>query len=94
MFAVGVTGINLNQGNRWFTVYMEKRVYDSNGKNKFTVPLGQCHKQQWTRIKKQLENVYDKMGFDTWLCPPDGLTIELQGKFSSDVFKHYKIGVK
>jgi hypothetical protein len=30
---------------------------------------------------------------DSWLCPPDGLTLELQGKFSSDVFKFYQFGV-
>lgn len=41
-----------------------------------------------------MNTTYDQLGFDQWLCPPPNLVIELQGKFSSQIFKHYKIGVR
>ena len=42
----------------------------------------------------EMNSTYDQLGFDQWLCPMPNLEIELQGKYSSDMFKHYKIGVK
>ena len=41
-----------------------------------------------------MDVTYDRIGFDKWLCPGDGTTISLQGKYSSDIFKFYKFGVK
>ncbi len=39
-------------------------------------------------------DLYDKIGLSAWLCPTEGTVIELQGKYSSSVFKYYKFGVK
>ena len=41
-----------------------------------------------------MDVTYDRIGFDKWLCPGDGTTISLQGKYSSDIFKYYKFGVR
>lgn len=30
MFAIGLTGFNMNVGDRWFDVYMQFRSYDNN----------------------------------------------------------------
>lgn len=42
----------------------------------------------------EMNSTFDQLKFGQWLCPIPGLEIELQGKYSSDMFKHYKIGVK
>ena len=42
MFAIGITGINLNEGERWFDVYLQFRSYDSNNRNKTFIPLQPC----------------------------------------------------
>ena len=41
-----------------------------------------------------MDVTYDRIGFDKWLCPGDKTRISLQGKYSSDIFKFYKFGVK
>ncbi len=41
-----------------------------------------------------MSDIYDRIDLDKWLCPPDNLTITLQGKYSSDIFRFYKFGVK
>ncbi len=44
MFAIGVTGVDLNQGDRWFDIYFEKRISDGSGKQKWTLELQKCTK--------------------------------------------------
>ena len=50
MFAVGISGLNLNEGNRWFDVYMQYRSYDAQGRNKTFIQLVPCSRSQWTNI--------------------------------------------
>lgn len=52
-----------------------------------------CEKNQWSSINQQFGVIYDRLGFDEWLCPPDNLEMELQGKYTSEYFKFYKISV-
>jgi hypothetical protein len=40
----------------------------------------------------QFGYLYTKLQFQKWLCPQAGQVIELQGKYSSDIFKYIKIG--
>lgn len=42
MFAVSLEGFDMNEGDRWFDIYMQFRSYDSSGRNKTTVPLQPC----------------------------------------------------
>ena len=44
MFAVGITGLDLNQGQRWFEVYMEQRTTISGNKKKKEIILQKCRK--------------------------------------------------
>lgn len=59
----------------WFDIYLQKRIYTSENKTKINVPLQECTKQQWTIINQNFSQLYDKLGFDTWLCPVDGTII-------------------
>lgn len=51
MFALGISDVDLNEGDRWFDVYMQFRNYSSAGKNKTFIKLQKCEKSQWTSIK-------------------------------------------
>lgn len=37
--------------------------------------LQKCNKQQWTKIKPDISDAYDKIGLDAWLCPKEGTEI-------------------
>lgn len=93
MFALGLTGISYKNSIQYFSIYMQKVDQTPTKKAKADIPLGLCTKSQWTRINNTFDNVYDRLGFGGWLCPPDGTVVQLQGKYSSDMFKYYKIGV-
>ena len=72
---------------------MQFRSYDQNHRNKTFVPLSACKREQWSSINESLGETYDRLGLSTWLCPENGTTFELQGKYTSDVFKFYKFAV-
>ena len=50
MFAVSLSGFDMNQGDRYFDVYMQFRSYDRNNRNKTFVPLEACRREQWSSI--------------------------------------------
>ena len=83
MFAVGITDLNLNEGDRWFDVYMQYRSYDAQFRNRSSVPLQQCTKEQWTSINETYGEFFDKLKLEEWLCPESNATMHLQGKFTS-----------
>lgn len=64
---------------------MQLRSYDNAQgiRNKTYIPLVPCQRSVWTKIGENLGEVYDRLGLDTWLCPEDGLKMELQGKYTS-----------
>ena len=93
-FAVGINGLDLNAGERWFDVYMQFRSYNSEARNKTYVQMVPCSRTQWIKIDESYGPIYDRLGFEKWLCPPEGMQIELQGKYTSEEFKFYKFAVK
>lgn len=46
MFAISVQGLDMNNGERWFDVYMQYRSYDNDKgeRNKTIIPLKACEK--------------------------------------------------
>ena len=52
LFAVGINGLNLNEGDRWFDVYMQYRSYGPDGRNKTYLPLKPCSKEPWLNINE------------------------------------------
>lgn len=51
MFAIGITDLDLNSGERWFDIYMENRTYAGANRTRSKVNLTKCNKQQWTKLK-------------------------------------------
>ena len=92
MFAIGLTQLDMNQGERYFDIYMQFRHYGTHGRTKTYIPLVACTKQPWMNIG--LGDSFDRLGFDKWLCPSPDTELELEGKFTSKDFKFYKFAVK
>jgi hypothetical protein len=93
MFAISLLGFDMNEGDRWFDIYMQFRSYGDGMRNKTYVPLVPCEKDIWVNIDESFGDVYDRLGFDEWLCPENGSVFELEGKFTSEYFKFYKFAV-
>ena len=86
MFAVGLQGIDMNDpAQRYFDIKFSQRTnYAANSsKVKNYHSLVQCQRQSWANINASLAQTFTKLGFDEWLCLPDGLQAEFQGKYSS-----------
>lgn len=50
MFALGISDVDLNTGDRWFDVYMQFRFYSAAGRNRTNIKLQKCERSQWTSI--------------------------------------------
>lgn len=93
MFALGLEGVNLNEGDRWFNIELKFKSYSSEGRAVELLPLVPCSRQHWTSVQKEFGEIYDRFGFQSWLCPANNSTFQLQGKYTSEVFKFYEIKV-
>lgn len=62
MFAVGLTGINLNASKRYFDIYSAQRmtIKNSSGttKTKKAITLVPCTKEHWEGISDSITNSY------------------------------------
>ena len=94
MFAVGVSGLNLNDGDQWFTIELKFKSYSAESRVKDSLPLVACTKEHWTSVEEKFGDIYDRFGFEEWLCPERNSTFELQGKYTSEIFKFYEITIK
>ena len=94
MFAIGMNGMNLNEGERWFDISMQFRSYAPDGRNKTYMELVQCERSQWTNVNETFGDVFDRLDLSKWLCPKNKTEFELQGKYTSEYFKFYKFAVK
>lgn len=91
MFALGIEGVDMSQGMRYFDVYMQARYNEGAVKKRTTIGLIPCTKQPWEAIGKA--DVFDRLSLGKWLCPPEDLRLEFEGKFTSKSFRFYKIAV-
>lgn len=100
LFAVGVfilikqlSGIDLNSGNRYFNIKVSAVSVINGVKDKPALVMQPCSLEQWSKLGDSFAALYNKLSFSQWICPAPGQTIELQGKFSSDIFKYIKVSV-
>ena len=69
MFAIGINGLNLNEGDRWFDISMYYRSYEPDGRKSTRMSLIPCKKAQWTYVNQSFGDTYDQLSFNKWLCP-------------------------
>lgn len=97
MFAVGISGLDLNSPSRFFDIAFKNQINKKNGsstiRQESSIPLQKCAESQWKGMGSAIENSFNKLNFVQWLCPPTGQEIPLQGKFTSDTFQFSEITV-
>ncbi len=49
-FAIGLQGFDLNQGKRWFDIYLQQRHYNSSDRLKIYHDLVPCQREQWVQM--------------------------------------------
>lgn len=98
MFAVGViceimqlTGVDMNTGARYFNWQAQASSVINGTKVKSFMTLQPCTIDMWEPLGSNFVYMYNKLGFSKWLCPAPGQLVEIQGKYSSDVFRYIKI---
>ena len=92
MFAIGITGINLSSSTRYFDITLTNRVTEkyANGttsKTRNSVTLEPCTLAHWQGVSESITKSYSTLGFQEWLCPPLSHNVDIQGKFTSNLFK-------
>ena len=98
MFAIGLTAINLSASQRYFDITLTSRITEkhSNGtttKIRNSVSLEPCSLSHWQGVSESITNSYSNLNFQEWLCPPLNYTVEMQGKYTSNLFKFSEIKI-
>lgn len=93
MFVVGVEGMSLSGGKRFFDINITQWIYDNGVKRIHNVATHPCSKNEWEIYGDEFYQRYQSLNLSHWLCPTANQSIELQGKFSSNTFKLLKVGV-
>lgn len=96
LFAVGINNINLNDPvTKYFNIVFYSRTQSPNGTKITTYTnLVPCTRDPWNNIDTSFGETFDRLALDRWLCLPDNMTLQFQGKYSSSVFKYAKISVQ
>ena len=91
MFAVGLTGVDLNATTKYFDIVLEDVRVVNNVKTTTQVPLTPCTADQWSGTSDQITASYYSLNFQQWLCPPTGYVFPIQGKYTSTTFTYARI---
>lgn len=98
MFAVGITGIDFRDSQRYFDILLKNRKYEKNGsatiKTESIVPLKSCTEDQWSGITETIKSNFQTQQFQKWLCPSTGQEFFLEGKFTSNIFQFSQLIVQ
>lgn len=93
MFAIGLNGIDMNTGPRYFNFQVLTTQIINGTKTKSAINLVPCVSEMWAQLGSDYTAMFDRLGLQSWLCPSAGQLVELQGKYSSELFKYLKISV-
>lgn len=67
MFAIGLDGIDVNRGERYFDLYMQFRHYNSTHKIRTNIQLEPCKREDWENLG--FGDAFDRLNLTRWLCP-------------------------
>lgn len=100
MFVTGVLMLNIQfesvdmtSGLRYFNISMDRISVINKVRTTTSVPLGRCTRADWERLGPEFASYYDNMNFQRMLCPNSSEFFELQGTYSSDTFRYFKLSV-
>lgn len=96
IFGVGIQGVNLSQNVRYFDFTLQAQTYSTNSSS-IIYPMEPCKHSSWNQTDTSDNPVgsssYHRAGLNGFLCPPENFMLELQGKFTSDIFQFVRLTV-
>lgn len=84
----------MNSGARYFNWYAQATSVVYRKKTKVKILLQPCTVDMWSPLGESFVTLYNKLGFSKWLCPAQDQLVQIQGKYSSDIFRYIKIYLK
>lgn len=94
IIGVGITGLNLSDSRRYFDISLSTQVfYYGNFSHEYEQNLQMCEYEQWAHIADVGGSSFIKSNMTNFLCPTSNVTVELQGKFTSPVFKLLRLKI-
>lgn len=89
MFAIGLQGIDLSSSQRYFDISLTQiETFLNINSTSTPIFLEPCTMEHWDGINENITQKFYKLNFSQWLCPKINTTMKLQGKLTSDIFKH------
>ena len=96
MISAGIYGLDLaDMTTRAFNISLLQidDDYSTGFSSTERIPLVACTKEHMNFSSTILEQ-YTEFAMETWLCPPLGHTLNLQGKYSSSIFRRLSLNVE
>lgn len=94
IIAVGITDLNLSSAERYFDISLSTQVFSyGNFVNETIHQLEPCRYEQWASVNSIGANSYEKLRLNSFLCPSRNVSVELQGKYSSEMFKLLRLRI-
>jgi hypothetical protein len=96
MFALGVIGIDLNNGaSSYFDISLEVIWRDANFTKHTDYPkLSACTVDQWSHFGDEFEATFRRMELNKFVCPPSNYSLRIEGKYTSADFSYMKVDMK
>ncbi|CAD8116551.1 unnamed protein product [Paramecium sonneborni] len=103
MFALSIDQNNFTT-NPFFNISVEQRIHTrsldgSLNKTTIQIPLQPCILDRFNQVVQNsgidldFNNEYHYLGMNNWLCPAQNYSFQLEGTYSSEIFKFIKIVV-
>ncbi|CAD8100411.1 unnamed protein product [Paramecium primaurelia] len=103
MFALSIDQANFTT-NPFFNISVEQRIYTrsldgSLNKSTIQIPLQPCTLDRFNNVVKEqginidFNDEFNYLSMNKWLCPALNYTLQLEGTYSSEIFKFIKIVV-
>ncbi|CAD8200362.1 unnamed protein product [Paramecium pentaurelia] len=99
MFALSIDQVNFTT-NPFFNISVEQRSLDGSlNKTTIQIPLQPCTLDRFNNVVKEqginidFNDEFNYLSMNKWLCPALNYTLQLEGTYSSEIFKFIKIVV-
>jgi hypothetical protein len=94
IFGVGISGLNLSDTRRYFDITLSTQVFSYGSLiAEYWQDLQPCKYEQWAHVSAAGAKSYDQLRMNGFLCPTPNVTVELQGKFTSETFKLLRLKI-
>lgn len=93
MFAIGVNGLDLTSNSKYFDFALSQQISVNGLVSNVSYPLTPCSRESWVGAGKSILEIYDRMNFSSYLCPPINQEFSITGMLTSQTYKYIKISV-